>query len=296
MFTRQNVLLTVTSRLSTALSQRLCHSLFLAATLSAVFCGTMAAQSSTNGNSPSSVMRIQIMLSSEGSNLFSKEKHQFTASVSGTSNTAVTWSATAGSVDSNGLYTAPIVKSRTTVIVTATSKADPLQFASVTFSVAPSPGDTNQGPQITTGALAQGQQGNPYSEVFAATGGTTPYTWSISAGTPPPGVAMNANGDLSGMPTASEPSPSPSQSRMPRIRLQPVDSASPWPSMAVTMVRRSCRSQLSASSMADTPAPGSVINVNAGGDLQSALNNAQCGDTIELQAGATFSGSLRIPR
>jgi hypothetical protein len=50
-----------------------------------------------------------------------------------------------------------------------------------------------------------------------------------------------------------------------------------------------------ASSMADTPAPGSVINVNAGGNLQTALENAVCGDTIELQAGATFSGVFKFP-
>ena len=50
-----------------------------------------------------------------------------------------------------------------------------------------------------------------------------------------------------------------------------------------------------ASSMADTPAPGSIISVNAGGSLQTALNNALCGDTIELQAGATFSGVFKFP-
>jgi len=49
------------------------------------------------------------------------------------------------------------------------------------------------------------------------------------------------------------------------------------------------------SAMADTPAPGSIISVNAGGDLQSALNNARCGDVIELQAGATFTGPFLVP-
>jgi hypothetical protein len=49
------------------------------------------------------------------------------------------------------------------------------------------------------------------------------------------------------------------------------------------------------SAMADTPAPGSVITVNAGGDLQSALNNAQCGDVIQLQPGATFTGRFIVP-
>ncbi len=50
-----------------------------------------------------------------------------------------------------------------------------------------------------------------------------------------------------------------------------------------------------ASSMAQTPASGSVISVNAGSNLQSALNSAQCGNTIQLQAGATFSGTFKFP-
>src|SRR5258706_8082431 len=50
-----------------------------------------------------------------------------------------------------------------------------------------------------------------------------------------------------------------------------------------------------ASSLADTPARGSIVAVNAGGNLQAALNNAFCGDTIELQAGATFTGTFTLP-
>ena len=49
------------------------------------------------------------------------------------------------------------------------------------------------------------------------------------------------------------------------------------------------------SAMSNTPAPGSIISVNAGDDLQLALNNAHCGDTIELQAGATFTGKFVVP-
>jgi hypothetical protein len=49
------------------------------------------------------------------------------------------------------------------------------------------------------------------------------------------------------------------------------------------------------SAMSDTPAPGSIITVNTGGDVQSALNNAQCGDVIQLQAGATFTGLFKVP-
>jgi hypothetical protein len=47
--------------------------------------------------------------------------------------------------------------------------------------------------------------------------------------------------------------------------------------------------------MSGTPAPGAVISVNAGADLQTALNSANCGDVIQLQAGATFSGQFFVP-
>src|SRR5262245_27650342 len=46
-----------------------------------------------------------------------------------------------------------------------------------------------------------------------------------------------------------------------------------------------------------TPPPtgGQVWMVNAGGDLQTALNAAQPGDTVLVQAGATFTGNLVLP-
>src|SRR5213593_1451447 len=47
--------------------------------------------------------------------------------------------------------------------------------------------------------------------------------------------------------------------------------------------------------LSGTPSPGQVHQVLAGQSLQTALNNAQCGDTIALQAGATFSGSFTLP-
>jgi hypothetical protein len=49
------------------------------------------------------------------------------------------------------------------------------------------------------------------------------------------------------------------------------------------------------SDLAHTPAPGAVISVPKGGDLQQALNNAKCGDTIALQAGEVYTGKFRLP-
>ena len=47
--------------------------------------------------------------------------------------------------------------------------------------------------------------------------------------------------------------------------------------------------------MADTPAPGKVRLVNEGDNLQKAIDEAKCGDTLKLQAGVTFSGLFRLP-
>lgn len=44
--------------------------------------------------------------------------------------------------------------------------------------------------------------------------------------------------------------------------------------------------------VAGNAAKASTIVVSAGGDMQSAINAAVCGDTITLQAGATFSGNF----
>jgi hypothetical protein len=42
-------------------------------------------------------------------------------------------------------------------------------------------------------------------------------------------------------------------------------------------------------------AAGSTVTVNGGGNLQAAINNAQPGDTLLLQAGATFTGNFVLP-
>jgi hypothetical protein len=55
---------------------------------------------------------------------------------------------------------------------------------------------------ITTASpLPNATAGSAYSQTLAVTGGISPYTWSISSGTPPPGLAFSAAGVLSGTPT-----------------------------------------------------------------------------------------------
>lgn len=55
---------------------------------------------------------------------------------------------------------------------------------------------------ITPPTLVSGTVGSHYSVHFGAVGGTPHYTWGISSGVPP-GTSMDANGEISGVPTAS---------------------------------------------------------------------------------------------
>jgi len=55
---------------------------------------------------------------------------------------------------------------------------------------------------ITTTSLANGAPNSAYSATLAATGGATPYTWSIVSGTLPAGLALaRSTGVISGTPT-----------------------------------------------------------------------------------------------
>lgn len=55
---------------------------------------------------------------------------------------------------------------------------------------------------VTTLTLPGGTQGSPYSQALAATGGRSPYIWSLNgSGTPPPGTTLSSGGVISGTPT-----------------------------------------------------------------------------------------------
>lgn len=83
---------------------------------------------------------------------------QFSAQVTNSTNTAVTWSATAGTVSTTGLFTVPIVAATTTVTVTATSVADNTKSASATVTVNAAVGVLTLNPtSMSFGKLTVGQ-------------------------------------------------------------------------------------------------------------------------------------------
>lgn len=87
---------------------------------------------------------VVVTVTPSSATLAVSQTQQFTANVTGTSNSAVDWSvngiaegnSTEGTISSNGLYTAPgAVPNPTTVTVTATSEADPSASGSATVTI-----------------------------------------------------------------------------------------------------------------------------------------------------------------
>lgn len=240
---------------------------------------------------------VSITLTPATANVTPGGKLQFTATLTNTNQTAVSWSASAGSISSTGLFTAPAQSG--TVTVTASSVTGTAQV-SASVSVM-------QTLQIVTSALSSAQVGTSYSATLSAQGGSKPYSWSLASGSLPSGLNMTSAGLISGTPSqsgtfsfAARVSDSSSQTSVQQFSMVATPGTNPAP---VPVPSGSSNFDGPAelprvfmqSAMSDTPAPGRTILVSAGASLETALNNASCGDTIELQAGATFSGLFTLP-
>ena len=136
----------------------------------------------------SAIAGVFVQVSPTPVNLYASQQQQFTASVTGNSNTAVNWtySPQVGTLTAGGLYTAPIsVTSAQTISVTATSQADTTKSATVTVNLLPpvsfSPIFVNSGGAAYTDTL-----GNAWKTDTGFTGGSTASTTSSIANTPDP--------------------------------------------------------------------------------------------------------------
>jgi len=82
---------------------------------------------------------VGVLVSPSSLALQSGQSKQFTATVTGTVNTAVTWTARLGSITSSGDYTAPIVTSQSSDTVSTISVADSTKYASSTVTITSTP-------------------------------------------------------------------------------------------------------------------------------------------------------------
>jgi hypothetical protein len=102
---------------------------------------------------------VGISVSPPSATLTANGQQQFTATVTGTSNMAVTWSMSPslGTLTSSGLYTAPgTISSSQTVTITAASVADPTKSASATVTLNPTGTNTGTATFVTLDTTTQG--------------------------------------------------------------------------------------------------------------------------------------------
>src|SRR5882724_7064555 len=129
----------------------------------------------------SSNSTISVTVSPTSTSVASGSSQQFSAAVNGSTNKAVTWSSTGGTVSSSGLFTAPTVSSSTKVMVTATSAADTTKRASANVAVTSATSTISVTVSPTSTSLTSGNTKQFTASVQGTT--NTGVTWSASAGT-----------------------------------------------------------------------------------------------------------------
>ena len=130
------------------------------------------------------------------------------------------------------------------------------------------------GLSLTFGTPPTGQVGVAYTDTLTATGGTTPYTWSVSAGTLPAGITLNAStGVLAGTPTAGGTS---------NFTIKVTDAAAQTATQATSITILAGALTVAASASAATTTPGSTVSYTV-----KVTNSGQIALT-----GATFTDPL----
>src|SRR5712692_3843764 len=123
---------------------------------------------------------VQVTISPLFATVASGGTQPFTATVTGSTSTSVTWSASAGTVSVSGLYTAPTVSANTTATVTASSVADPSKSASATVSITAAPPAVAVSISPTSATVSSGGTQQFKATVYNTT--NTAVTWSATAG------------------------------------------------------------------------------------------------------------------
>ena len=91
----------------------------------------------------------------------------------------------------------PTTAGPSTVTVTVTDSSNPTKTVSQSETITINPSGTLS----LTATLPIATVGVPYTYTLQATGGTTPYSYSVTAGSLPPGITLQSDGTISGTPT-----------------------------------------------------------------------------------------------
>lgn len=150
---------------------------------------------------------LQITTSSLPSATVGANYVQRLAATGGT--TPYTWRVASGTLppglllsSSGVLYGTPTSPGTYNVVVVASDSSQPSRSASQLLSITVTSGITPLS-LASPANLPSATLGLSYTYTFTATGGTSPYTWHLVSGSPPPGTSFSTSGLLSGTPTGT---------------------------------------------------------------------------------------------
>ena len=118
---------------------------------------------------------IAVYVSPTSTTVASGGTQQFIATVTGTTNTAVTWTASLGTISSTGLYTAPTVSANATATVTATSVADATKSANASAAIT--------APPPPSGSFSLSPTSASFGSVTVGTTSAASNVWVTNTGT-----------------------------------------------------------------------------------------------------------------
>jgi hypothetical protein len=146
--------------------------------------------------------------------------------------------------------------------------------------------------QFSTSSLQAGQVGAAYSTMIQATGGTTPYHWSISSGALPAGLTLaTTTGTVSGTPTTSGSS---------TFAAKVTDSTSPTPqtatkSLTITIASASAPVQITTSSLpagqVAVPYSSALAAIDGIAPYKWTITSGALPAGLTLASGGTVSGT-----
>ncbi len=243
-------------------------------------------------------------------------KVQFSALVSNTSNTAVTWMASGGIITNTGLFTVPNGKAGTVFQIVATSRADSSAHAITTLAIASASSNGGSGSgSVAIKLTPENPTAAPGAKVqFAAlvsNTSNTAVTWSASGGvisktglfTVPDSTA----GTLFQIVATSQADSSAQATTTLAIASSSGGGSGPGSTPLAGPDNRYCNAGDSPNfggadgpaavptacyqtAQESTPSPGAVTQIYPTSKLQTAIDNATCGETLVLQAGQTYPG------
>jgi hypothetical protein len=201
---------------------------------------------------------------------------------------------------SSGLISGtPTTAGTSSITVTATDTTGASGSASFTWTVTPAP------LEVTTTSLPGATLGSAYSATLAATGGTPPYSWSVTSGSLPPGLSLSSSGTISG---------TPAEAGMYSLTIQAADSSSPRQTATaqLSITVGGCTTSITGSHtgqivvgkgqfvcIGPNASQNGAITVNSGGGLSmvssTLTGGISTGGAVSLGlSGSTINGSVSL--